>query len=55
VNASALDLRQGQNHDRGIDRRHQHAGHDDGHRHAGTGCGLDLFRRACHLGAGHAA
>ena len=51
----ALDLRQGQHDDRGIDRRHQHAGHDDGHRHADTRCGLDLFRRACHLGDGHAA
>jgi hypothetical protein len=32
----ALDLRQGKDHDRGVDRRHQHAGHDDRHRDAGA-------------------
>jgi hypothetical protein len=36
-------------------RRHQHPGHDDGHRDADSRRGLGLFRRLCHLGDGHAA
>ena len=51
----ALDLRQRQHDDGGVDRRHQHAGHDDGHRDAGSRCCRGLCRRPGNAGDGHAA